>query len=817
MGIQVGLKHRTIYRYDRAVSLGPQIIRLRPSGHCRTPILGYSLDVTPSEHSLSWQLDPSSNQMARLVFQNKTNEFAVEVNLIADLSPINPFEFLLDPAVEQYPFKYGPDLAGDLHPYLKVDPPGPLLRTFVESCRDQRTGTVDLLLTLNRKVRDEISYVTRLEHGIQTSEDTLQLRSGSCRDSALLLVECLRNLGIAARFVSGYLIQLAEAKAELNGADSGPQTDSADLHAWAEAYLPGAGWIGLDPTSGLLTGEGHIPLACTSIASQAAPVSGTAERASTVFSYEMSVHRLNVPRPPSLSYADNANHPQDPEDQWLRIRRLAHRIDADLEANDVRLTMGGEPTYVGLDEAESAQWNIDALGDDKRARGLALIQALRERLAPCGLLHYGQGKWYPGEQLPRWALSCFWRLDGVPVWEDVKLLARENHDYGFSATDALTFIRALTRRLQVSSENILPAFDPEPTATEPAGYVLPIRRRQAHGESYWSSQWWFQSLERIVLSAGDSPIGYRIPTEAVPWIAPDELEYELDRAPFADRVKLPLQKSRRMDRFEMEPDADPLPAVIRASDTASELIRPALCVQVRNGRLHVSLPYAPVIADYLDLVAAVEDTCRYLNMPVWVEGYAPAADPRLGSFSVTPDPGVLEINLPPAENWDKLENILTLVDEEARSNGLGAEKFNFNGNQDATGGGSHIVIGGATVADSPILRRPDLLRSMVAFWQNHPSLSYLFSGMYVGPTSQYPRVDEARMDALYELELAFSHLPSCGLSTLYCRRSFSQPACRRHRKYASRGVLRRQAISAQRVSGFNLDCLNCEPSKCLPT
>src|SRR5579863_3198316 len=279
MGIHVALKHRTIYRYEVAVSLGPQIIRLRPGLHCRTPILSYSLDATPSEHSLSWQLDPSSNQIARLVFQNKTNEFAVDVNLIADLSTINPFEFLLDPAVEEYPFKYGPDLASDLHPYLMVDPPGPLLRTFVESSRDQGTGTVNVLLTLNRKVRDEIRYVTRLEHGIQTSEQTLQKRSGSCRDSAWLLVECLRDLGIAARFVSGYLIQLAVEKTELAGSNGGPQADTADLHAWAEAFLPGAGWIGLDATSGFLVGEGHIPLACASRASQAAPISGTAEGA----------------------------------------------------------------------------------------------------------------------------------------------------------------------------------------------------------------------------------------------------------------------------------------------------------------------------------------------------------------------------------------------------------------------------------------------------------------------------------------------------------------------------------------------------------
>ena len=449
----------------------------------------------------------------------------------------------------------------------------------------------------------------------------------------------------------------------------------------------------------------------------------------------------------------------DAEEQWLRTREVAHRVDADLGAHDVRLTMGGEPTYVGIDDPESAQWNIDALGDSKRTRGLALIQALREKLAPGGLLHYGQGKWYPGEQLPRWALSCFWRADGVPVWEDATLVAREDHDYGYKGSDALRFMRALSRRLQVRAENVLAAYE-EAIATEPAGYVLPIRRRQPEGVLRWSSQWWFPHLERVVLAPGDSPISYRIPTEAVPWIAPDELEYDFDVAPFADHVKLSPHKVQRMELFETEPESEPLPPVTRASDTVRELIRPSLCVQIREGRLHVSLPYAPILADYLDLVGAVEDTSRYLKMPVWVEGYLPVADPRLRSLSITPDPGVLEINLPPARNWDELEKISVLVDEEARRNRLTSEKFSLSGNREATGGGSHIVIGGTTVAVSPILRRPDLLRSMFAFWQNHPSLSYLFSGMYVGPTSQYPRVDEARTDALYELEVAFRHLPS---------------------------------------------------------
>ena len=750
MSIQVALNHRTQYRYDKPVSIGPQVIRLRPAPHCRTPILSYSLRVTPAGHLLNWQLDAHNNYLARVLFPDKTNEFMVEVDLIAELSPFNPFDFFLEPGVEDYPFEYAPELAKDLEPFLRGDPAGPLLQAFLGKLSRETRGTISFLVDLNRRVKNEIEYVTRMDPGIQTCEQTLEKCTGSCRDSAWLLVQILRHLGIAARFVSGYLIQLAADESASEG-PSGPQTDSADFHAWAEAFLPGAGWIGMDPTSGLFAGEGHIPLVCTPNASKAAPIEGTVELANVDFGYSISIRRLNDAPRPSKPFTEEA---------WLQVEQLAHRVDADLEAQDVRLTMGGEPTFVGIDEPESPQWNIDALGAMKRTRGLALIQCLREKVAPGALLHYGQGKWYPGAPLPRWALSCFWRVDRVPVWENINLIAREDHNDSLGAADALKFIEALTRRLEVSFENILQAYDGEAESTEPPGYVLPIRRRQPAGRLCWSSQLWFPRPERLLLSPGDSPIGHRIPTESMPWVAPDELEYEYEPAPFADRIKLPTRPSRRMDLFERNPVADPLPALSIRAETAPELIRPSLCVQAREGRLHVFLPYASKLADYLDLVSAVEDTCQYLHKPVWLEGYPPPSDPRLRSFSITPDPGVLEVNLPPASNWDELQQINTVLFEEARHNRLTAEKFAYDGSHIATGGGSHIVIGGATVLDSPLLRRPDLLRSMLTFWQNHPSLSYLFSGMYVGPTSQCPRVDEARMDALYELEVAFGSLPA---------------------------------------------------------
>jgi uncharacterized protein (DUF2126 family)/transglutaminase-like putative cysteine protease len=751
MSLQVALNHWTRYRYDKPVLVGPQVVRLRPAPHCRTPIVSYSLSVTPGGHLLHWQLDPHNNHLARLLFPDKTDEFVVEVDLVAELSPFNPFDFFLEPGVEDYPFEYAPELAKDLEPYRWVDPAGPLLQAFLRKLSRETRGTISFLVDLNRRVRNEIDYVTRLEPGIQTCEQTLEKCTGSCRDSAWLLVQILRRLGIAARFVSGYLIQLAADERASEG-PSGPQSDSADFHAWAEAFLPGAGWIGMDPTSGLFAGEGHIPLVCTPNADKAAPIEGTVELANVdYFGYSMSIRRLNDAPRPSKPFTEEA---------WMQVEEVAHRVDANLEAQNVRLTMGGEPTFVGIDEPESPQWNTDALGRMKRTRGLALIQCLRQKVAPGALLHYGQGKWYPGEPLPRWVLISSWRVDRVPVWENIDLIAREDQDCSFGGADAFKFMEALTRRLQVSFENMLPAYNGEAESTEPAGYILPIRRRQPAGRLCWSSQLWFPRPERLLLSPGDSPIGYRIPIESMPWVAPDELEYEYEAAPFEDRIKLPSRPIRRMDLFQTNPLPDSLPALPSTSATAPELIRPSLCVQAREGRLHVFLPYASKLADYLDLLAAVEDTCQHLHKPVWLEGYTPPSDPRLRSFSITPDPGVLEVNLPPARNWDELEQINTLLCEEARHNRLTAEKFAYNGSHLATGGGSHIVIGGATVLDSPFLRRPDLLRSMLAFWQNHPSLSYLFSGMYVGPTSQSPRVDEARMDALYELEVAFSNLPA---------------------------------------------------------
>ena len=794
MAIHVALNHKTQYRYDRPVQLGPQIVRLRPAPHCRTPILAYSLKVHPTNHFINWQQDPQANYLARLVFPEKTSELVVEVDLVAEMAIFNPFDFFLEPYAEQIPFTYESSLARELRPYLEAEIPGPRLSTFLAQVPRVSTPTLDFLVSLNRRVQREVGYVIRMEHGVQTCDQTLALGTGSCRDSAWLLVQILRNLGIAARFVSGYLIQLTADQKPLEG-PAGASSDFTDLHAWTEVFLPGAGWIGFDPTSGLLAGEGHIPLACTPDVGSAAPISGPLEVCKTDFSFAMNVQRIFESPRVTKPYTDQ---------QWEQIEALGHQVDVDLHVGDVRLTMGGEPTFISIDDRNGSEWSTTAMSPAKRRLAMEMLLRMRDRFSTGALLHFGQGKWYPGEELPRWALGCYWRKDGVPIWENQGLFAEDSKNYGYGAVDAHRFLEALARRLQVSFSFVITAYedvffhlwkerrlpelidplDPklkefgerarlaqifEQAADNPVGFVLPLRRVPTRsGTPRWTSQPWFPLAERMFLTPGDSAMGYRLPLEALPWTKAEDVTFSFDPDPFRRRDKLPSRPERRMALFSMPPMSDdPIPEADQGEPKPEDarnltLTRPALCAQARAGKLYIFMPPVDYLADYLDLAAAIEDTATYLSMPVVIEGYTPPNDTRISVFKVTPDPGVIEVNIHPAASWDALVENTTAVYDLARQSRLGTEKFMLDGQHTGTGGGNHLVIGGPTADDSPFLRRPDLLRSMVNYWQNHPSLSYLLSGLFIGPTSQHPRVDEGRVESLYELDIAFDQIPERG-------------------------------------------------------
>ncbi len=826
MSIHVALTHTTHYRYDRLVSLSPQVVRLRPAPHSRTRILSYSLRVEPALHFINWQQDPFANHLARLVFPEKTREFKVTVDLVAEMAVHNPFDFFLEPGAEQLPLAYEAALQHDLLPYLAHAPLsalGPHFESLLTSEASllkspEKPRTIDFLVRLNQRLQSDIRYLIRLEPGVQTPEETLSKASGSCRDSAWLMVQLLRHLGLAARFVSGYLIQLKPDVKALDG-PSGAEADFTDLHAWCEVYLPGAGWIGLDPTSGLLAGEGHIPVACTPEPSSAAPITGAVDESEVEFSHHMVVSRIHESPRVTAPYTD---------DQWQAVLALGQQVDQQLQAGDVRLTMGGEPTFVAVADRDAPEWNTDALGPTKRGLASELTHRLMQRYGQGGFLHYGQGKWYPGEQLPRWALSVCWRADGLPCWHDPSLFADEREPHRYTDTHAQAFIRGLTQRLGLSDRHVQPGYedtwyylwrerrlpvnvDPfdsrlddelerarlrrvfEQGLSQVVGYLLPLAR--AEGPALQGSPWvtgpWFLRDERLYLMPGDSPMGYRLPLDSLPWARAGERGELVDQDPFAPRAPLPAPATWRHQtpwpagaagaavaagesRAALHPDsATPLPPSRHQS--ASGTVRTALCVEVRDpqrangpkaeaqhggrsGVLYVFMPPVATLEAYLELLAAVEDTAREQGVKLVLEGYPPPRDPRLKQLQVTPDPGVIEVNIHPAHNWPELVDHTEFLYEAAHHTRLSTEKFMLDGRHTGTGGGNHFVLGGATPADSPFLRRPDLLASLLTYWHNHPSLSYLFSGSFIGPTSQAPRIDEARHDQVYEIEIALAEL-----------------------------------------------------------
>ncbi len=795
MTLHVALTHRTTYDYDRPVALGPQTIRLRPAPHARTPILSYALRIEPEGHFLNWQQDPQGNFLARVVVPERTRRFSVTVDLVADMATINPFDFFLEPEAETWPFGYDPVLEQELAPFRRLVAPGPKLNALLAGISRESLRTIDKLVELNQLVQGLVAYIVRMEPGTWSPEETLAEGRGSCRDSAWLLVHVLRHLGFAARFVSGYLIQLVADEAPLVG-PAGPSADFTDLHAWAEVYLPGAGWIGLDATSGLLTGEGHIPLAASPDPLSAAPISGGVEVAEVEFGVEMKVTRVAESPRVTKPYS---------EAQWAAILAAGARVDRALEAGAVRLTMGGEPTFVSADDMEGAEWTTDALGPTKRIYAGKLLRRLLPLWAPGAAITQALGKHYPGEQLPRWALGAHWRRDGEPVWRDLALLAGDHDTGDATPADAQRFCEALAERLQVApglinaayedvhwflwKENRLPANvlaegnhlkDPQTRdrlarvfgqgLAAQVGSVLPLRRVGTNGQRRWQSGKWFFRSSQMFLVPGDAPVGFRLPLDSLPWADPAHVAFEQPADPFAPVGALPGRQG-----FRPVTGAAPWGGVGSSGATDGyagvvpqrlpevgreepELVRTALAVEARGGRLHVFFPPLYQVEDWLDLAASVEDTAEELGVQVVLEGYAPPRDARMNQFSVTPDPGVIEVNIHPAEHWTDMVERTTQLYRVAREEGLATQKFMLDGRHVGTGGGNHVVMGAATPADSPFLRRPDLLKSLLGFWHNHPSLSYAFSGLFIGPTSQHPRIDEARMDSVGELEIAFSQI-----------------------------------------------------------
>jgi uncharacterized protein (DUF2126 family)/transglutaminase-like putative cysteine protease len=744
---RVALTHVIEERFATPVTLATHWLRLRPAAHARAGVTAYSLRVRTEPHFVNWFRDAYENHVARLDFPEPVTRLAIDVDVVAEIADANPFDFLLDDDALEHPFAYGEQARRDLAPYLQLERPGPRLARWLPSLPRGRTAVIDRVRETVLAVHEAVALDPV---GARDLETALALRAGTAEALAWLAVASLRALGIAARFASGYRVHVADGAA------------NAALHAWTEAFLPGAGWVGIDPTCGLFTTDAWIPLACAPEPATARTIAGFREACDGTDAASLVARVLEPsPAPSPYSAAD-----------WAEIAAVGRAVDADLAAAGVRLGLARELAFTSTRHSGAPEWRTTALGESKVATAEALASALRARLVPDAVVTRGDGEWFAGEASPRWRVACVWRADGRPLWRGPAWPA--SSPSALPPDAAATFARALADTLGVPAASVIAAYedplagaradrdgfdaplagelgDPErrraladrlsaERAGAPVGWVLPLA--WDYGAEAWRSGAWRFRRGRLHLLPGSFAMGVRLPLASLP---PDDAAESRDpaRDPLAPREPLP----DGLASLGVPPPSDEPPP------------RTAVCLEVRDDRLHAFLPPLGRAEAWVRLVAAIDDVAARTGVGVVVEGYEAPEDDRLPRLVIEPAPGTLRMILPTTGRMDDHAALLDAAYDEAARLGLRTERLAADGAVDPLPATALLVVGGTTADVSPFFDRPELLRALIVYWQRHPSLSYLFRpSALVGPGGPAPRADESRVDALGELAIALERL-----------------------------------------------------------
>lgn len=780
MTTRVALSHHVGYVFDRQIDTATLWLRLRPAPHTAAQLEAYSIKVHVQQPWLTWVRDPFENHLGRLDLPEPFSRISFDVEFIAVLDPVNPFDFFVEPLANDFPFEYPDQLRKELAPYLHQESCGPAFTDWLNELDRSPRYLVEFLTHMKDHVCENLTMQSAAEAKPIDLDVVIQQGGGSSRDLAWVLTQSLRAIGLAARFTSGYLISLAtDENGDISEDDTG---DNARLHAWSEVFLPGAGWIGLDPSLGIFTAENHVPLASAPDPFRTVPLVGIDQQRVESYQNEIRLRRLK-PISPAMPVS---------ETHWRDIAATGRFIDASLNAKQIGLCSSAEVNFVSAVNAGAPEWTNQTLGEDKLRVAYALLNRLRTKWASSGAVHLCQGEHIQGEKTARWRLSCCYRGDDRPVWRNSELLeCGQNAFRCATSLDARQLAATLAGNLGLSKEFVIPAHedrlhqlsnnpmlsnylpsgdelrDPlqrehlanqlSATQAAPAGYVLPLRWDSC-AEAWTSGVWKFRR-EGLYLLPGDFSLGFRLPLHSLAKHTTEPDDIATEPSPFEEKSLLPEVYGEISAR---QIDLGPAMEETAIADRGRSGLAPrtAICVESREGVLHVFLPPIHYVEHYVDLVGAIESAAESLGLPIVLEGYEPPQDRRLKRFVIEPDNGLLRLFLPAASSWQEQSELYETAYAEADEVGLDCE---HGGRRDDVrqrpNSYTTLTLGGPTPSASPFLNQPQILRSLIAYWQKHPSLSYFFSGTLIGPSGNAPRPDEGRDDALYELGIALERFP----------------------------------------------------------